>query len=140
MPKRQKYADKVLMNWWRRYYDEIFYDMLPYSKYRDSKRHRNIRVNDICQLYYNNTFKPEYRLCRVVKTHPDMHGDVRTVDVQTYKRDVRDKKKPYRYKEPDIQTVGVQRLCLVLPVEEQSHVAASKDSVIEASAAVSGQS
>ena len=54
---------------------------------------------------------------------PDTYGVVRTVSVKMRPRDSREKVLPgppyLRYKDPVIMTVGVQRLVVLLPIEEQ---------------------
>ena len=119
VPARQAYINTVLSHWWKKYYGEVFFNLLPFQKYKETKRHQNLQIGDIALLHYNNAFKPEYRLARVAAIYPDQQGIVRSLDVHTYPRDVRDRGKPYRYKSPDVQHVNVQRLCLLVPVEEQ---------------------
>ena len=63
--------------------------------------------------------KDKHRLAKVVATHPDAHGVVRTVTVAL--RDLRKSQKEARNQAKAPQTdmvVGVQRLVVLLPIEE----------------------
>ena len=51
--------------------------------------------------------------------HPDCYGVVRTVTVGLKKIDKREPALPYIPKALDEVTVGVQRVCVICPVEEQ---------------------
>ena len=48
-----------------------------------------------------------------------MHGRVRTVTVVFRKRDIREKLLPYVGKPMEHMTIGVQRLAVIFPAEEQ---------------------
>ena len=122
LPARQRNRDRVYMDWWNKYYAEVFQDLLPYNSYRDAKRHKNLQINDICLIYYSSKIKAEYRLYRVTETYPDKVGIVRTVDVSMRPRDKRNRQKPYIHKEPVITMVGVPRLCLILLKQDQDHL------------------
>ena len=67
--------------------------------------------------------KGEYRLARVKEVHPDAHGIVRTATVFMRPRDSREKvtnEPPYLKSKPPFELkLGVQRLVVMLPVEEQ---------------------
>ena len=97
------------------------YNLLPYNGYKDVKRHRDLRVGDTCLLRYDNTFGGVYRLSRVVETYPDQTGVVRTLQIQYHPKDKRDSSLPYRGKNLDSMKVGVQRLVLIIAVEEISY-------------------
>ena len=51
--------------------------------------------------------------------HPDIHGRVRTVTVGLRRRDKREAILPYRPKPLDEMTLGVQRIVVICPVEDQ---------------------
>ena len=70
-------------------------------------------------LYDRKLGKGEYRLGRVVGVHPDCHGVVRTVTVGMKKNDKKEPALPYISKALDEVTVGVQRVCVICPVEKQ---------------------
>ena len=66
--------------------------------------------------------------------HPDPHGVIRTVTVAFRPRDTREKvleRPPYlKDKEPVRLRIGIQRLCVVQPVEEQGHGPGDQDDVL----------
>ena len=68
--------------------------------------------------------KGDYRLARVTNVHPDHNGMVRTATVSMRPRDSREKvlsKPPYLNPKQAVElVVGVQRLVVILPIEEQS--------------------
>ena len=73
--------------------------------------------------YASKVGKGDFRLARVDTVHPDKHGVVRTVTVKMRPRDGREKVSaapPHlRPKAPTLLSLGVQRICMILPVEEQ---------------------
>ena len=64
--------------------------------------------------------KPEYKLARVLAVHPDSHGLVRTVTVGYRRSGAKEKSLPYVVKQLEQMKIGVQRLAVVCPIEEQS--------------------
>ena len=115
---RQAYMQSLLKAWWDLYYIQVFPNLLPFRKYKDSQRHRNFQQGDVCFLKYDSKVQPSYRLCRVVKVLPDDTGTVRTVEVALRPRNKKEKLLPYKSKKPFIIPVGVQRLALLVPTDE----------------------
>ena len=97
----------------------IFTELIPRKKWKHKTR--NLRVGDVCLLKYASRFsRPAYRLCRVKEVLPDDEGTVRSCRVQMRpKRQGEDSEPSYRPKELSTLIVGVQRLVVILPVEEQ---------------------
>ena len=54
--------------------------------------------------------------------HPDVHGNVRTVTVGLRKRDSREAAMPYVPKPLEEIVLGVQRLAVICPLEEQQEI------------------
>ena len=73
--------------------------------------------------YASKIGKGDYRLARVTSVHPDESGTVRTVTVSMRPRDSREKVRPeppHLANKPLVELkLGVQRVVVVLPVEEQ---------------------
>ena len=113
--------------WWSAWIKIAFPVLMPRGKW--STRHRNVCIGDIVLLRYEAKFlKDRYRLARVTNVHPDNSGVVRTVTVGIRPRDRREELLPYKAK-PLVQfAVGIQRLVVILPMEEQI---APKSSVVE---------
>ena len=70
-------------------------------------------------LYDKKIVKVEYRLGRVLRVHPDSHGTVRTV---TAGMQGKDPAGPYVPKALTELKLGVQRVAVICPVEEQIQV------------------
>ena len=69
--------------------------------------------------YEHKLAKNKHRLAKVVATHPDAHGTVRTVTVALRDLKKAQKEKSNEAKAPQTQmVVGVQRLVVLLPIEE----------------------
>ena len=69
--------------------------------------------------YESKVSKDRYRLARVVQTHPDECGLVRTVTIQLRPRHAKEKAVPYKGKQMNEFPVAVQCLAVIVPVEEQ---------------------
>lgn len=98
----------------------VFPNLVPFKKWK--KEFRDIQVGDI--VFYEKKFsKEDYRLGRVVEAIPSDDGRNRTVTVQMRPRNSQEKvltRPPFlKPKIPVNLVVGVQRLCVVFPVEEQ---------------------
>merc|ERR1712101_90889 len=76
------YLDSLTQMWWNLWMEQGFPTLLPYYKYKDTKHHQNLRVNDICLIKYETKVASTYRLCRVIKLLPSADGLVRTVEVR----------------------------------------------------------
>ena len=62
-----------------------------------------------------------YRLARITRVHPDSFGVLRTVTVGLRPQHAQEKTLPYKTKPLNVFPVGVQRLVVVLPKEEQDY-------------------
>ena len=99
--------------------------LLSYQKW--SSQSHNVQVGDVVLIHYEVKYgKGEYRLARVTQVHPAANNVVRTVTVGLRPRDSREKvskKAPFLSNKPlEEIKLGVQRLVVVSPVEEQSSV------------------
>ena len=110
---------QVVDAWWKEWTVQCFPDLLVRNKWK--KECRNTQVGDVCQLSYKAKYGPaSFKLCRVVEVHPDEGGVVRTVEVALWRKDGReDGRSVYSPKPLQVMTVGVQRLAMMVPVEEQ---------------------
>ena len=94
--------------------EQGFPTLLPYYKYKDSKRHQNLQVNDVCLIKYETKVASTYRLCRVSKLMHSEEGIVRTVEVQLGNRKLSKKNPPVKN-----LVTAVQRLVLLVPADEE---------------------
>ena len=93
--------------------EQGFPTLLPYYKYKDSKRYQNLQVNDVCLIKYETKVASTYRLCRVSKLMHSEEGIVRTVEVQLGNRKLSKKNPPVKN-----LVTAVQRLVLLVPADE----------------------
>ena len=117
---RLEYVQKVVSEWWDQFKIQNFSSLVPTQRWQLERR--NIAVGDIVLVQYESKSSPGvYRLARVIKVEVDkMDGLVHTCVVMysllaELKPADRAKYKGITRKE---LRVPVQRLVLILPVEE----------------------
>ena len=117
---RADYLHELETAWWYQYKVQYFQSLIPTRKWIDSQR--NMSPGDVVLIEYKSKSAPgTYRLGRVKEVEVDNDNLVRTCTV-AYKlikaitKDNRDSLKDVVSKEV---RVPVQRLVLILPVEEQ---------------------
>ena len=59
------YLDSLTQMWWKLWMEQGFPTLLPYHRYKDTKCHKNLQVNDVCLIKYETKVATTYRLCRV---------------------------------------------------------------------------
>ena len=96
----------------------MFFNLVPYQRFKDTKRSDNLRVGDVCLLSYPGKIRETYRYCRIIDTQPDQDGVVRNVTVSMRSRNKREQLQQIRSKKPVEIVVGVARLVLLCPAEE----------------------
>ena len=114
---RLSYVSEVYNSWWKAWYQQVLPTLVPCKKWKQEMR--NIKVNDVVFMFYPSSIKDHYRLARVKEVYPDSKGLVRTVRVAYRKRDARESKDEFKAKPLIEENVAVQRLSVLLPVEEQ---------------------
>ena len=120
LTKRLRYLEQVFDDWWQLWYEQCFQSLVVRQKWKQSQR--NLSVGDLCNLKYEKKYgKPEFRLCVIEEVETDRHGLVRTVKVSLKARNSKEKPLPYNVK-MNTMRVAVQRLVVVIPVEEMEHV------------------
>ena len=123
LTRRQEVMEELTDAWWESWYKQVFPSLVPYPKW--AVKLREVRQGDVVLIYYDKKYtKGTYRLARVIKTHPGEDGVVRTVTVGYRQRNARekvDKSSPNFMKNKPLTELrlGVQRLVVVLPMEEQ---------------------
>ena len=118
--KLKNYSRDLLRAWWKEWRTQGLPKLLPFQTRAGATVGRNLEPGDVCQLLYKNKVSSIYRLCVVKRIEPSEDGVVRTVIVGLRNR--RSKGVRTGHVEPVEMEVGVQRLCLILPREEQSKV------------------
>ena len=121
LKERLSYIEELERSWWYQYKVQYFSSLIPRQKWLDTKR--NMCVGDIVLVEYKcKSFPGTYRLGRVKDVEIDSNdGLVRTCTViyklvKSSSKNLRDIFKDITSKEV---CLPVQRLVLILPVEEQ---------------------
>ena len=117
--KRLAYVTTVYDAWWSRWIKLVLPTLVPIRRWRKAKQ--NLHEGDVVLIEFANPVKDEYRVGRILKTHPDTSGLVRTVTVVYRKKDIRDTVEQYRSKPLIQEDMAVQRLCLLVPISEQTN-------------------
>ena len=134
--KRQQVMQELESVWWTMWIRQAIPHLVPYRKWK--VEHRSLQKGDIVAVHYGKSFgKGEYRLGRVLQTHPDSHNVVRTVTVGARGKDRSAKDLTYVPKALEEHCLGVQRLSVICPIEEQTHLAEAESSVDPGPVAVS---
>ena len=111
---RKSFLEELEAAWWYQYKVQCFESLTPTRKWLDAKR--NICVGDIVLIQYSSKTAPgTYRLGRIQEVEVDLDGLVRTCNVR------------YNLCKPGTTSdvvrkevrVPIQRLVLILPIEEQ---------------------
>ena len=110
-------VEELSQKWWKEWIRVAFPLLAPRRRWQQQRR--NLCEGDIVLLKYDKKLGPvKFRLARVLAVHPDLHGVVRTVTVGL--KDQRRKERWNRCGGNLVEMpVGVQRLVVVLPMEEQ---------------------
>ena len=82
LTRRKAYQSQLFQNLWKLYYKQVFPNLLPFKRLKDTKRQANLRVGDVCFLRYEEKVEDTYRLCRVSKLQHDQHRVLRTVEIE----------------------------------------------------------
>ena len=112
----REYIDHITKAWWEMWKHQVVEQLMPYRS-KEVKVERNMEVGDVCLLKYDSKVENHYRLCVVREIIPSSEsGIVRTVIVAMNNRQAKGKK----FLPASTLEVGVQRLSLIVPVEEQT--------------------
>ena len=117
--RRQQVMKEIEDTWWRQWIVQALPHLVPFKKWR--QEFRSVKKGDIVLILYDrNIGKGDYRLARVQEVYPDVHGVVRTVRVGFRRRNAREASLPYVVKPLEEMDLGVQRLAVISPIEEQT--------------------
>ena len=111
---RSNFIQDLEASWWYQYKSQCFASLVPTRKWLEAKR--NLCPGDVVLIQYaSKTVPGTYRLGRIKSVQEDSDGLVRTCTV-VYVLCKGDIKKKAVFKEI---CLPVQRIVLILPVEEQ---------------------
>ena len=120
---RLQYVEECLAQWWDQYMSQNFTSLVPRQKWFYERR--NMQVGDVVLIQYTGKCKPAtYRLGVVIEVEVDDDGLVRTVSVEYSLLSELSETDRLLYKGITKKRlrVPVQRLVLILPVEERDQV------------------
>ena len=131
---RLEYVEEIEALWWNQFKCQDFAALVPTYKWQNEKR--NMEVGDIVLIQYSSKAKSgEYRLGRVIVAELEKDNLVRTCIVRYSLLQhvaLKDREK-YTGITLKYVRVGVQRLVLIMPVEEQDGIRdVSKEEVAKA--------
>ena len=123
---RLGFMQKSFEEWWHRWITAVWPSLVPYRRWKTT--HRNIRTGDLVLVQYANKYsKAEFRRGVVLEVYPDEKDVVRTVLVGCRPRSKADRLGPYKSKALERMTVPVQRLSVLLAVEERDQIPPAND-------------
>ena len=114
---RLAYVTELYNTWWDAWIQQVLPTLMPVRKWK--KRSKNLSVGDVVMMYYEGNIKDDYRLAKVLQVHPDSKGLVRTVTIGYRRRNKKEKAEVYQKKPLVQEQVAVQRLCLLVPKDEE---------------------
>lgn len=129
---RLSYVMELEKLWWNQHKTQDFASLIPTRKWTEAKR--NMSPADIVLIQYNSVSKSgTYRLGRVILVEVDTDGLVRTCIVKYSLLQNLSGKEKLKYKGISWKMIRVpiQRLVLLVPVEEQSPVVAISPKELE---------
>ena len=124
------FANNLLDSWWSKWKQQGFASLLPNPELKHAKRHQNLRIGDVCLLYYDNKVKGTYRLCVVLEVTTSREDIVRTVKVGFRPRR-HCGPGPYKSLHLYEMDFAVQRLVLLVPREDAGEVVLARDGETE---------
>ena len=120
LSSRLQYVKSVQDIWWTEWMRQVFDSLVPCRKWR--KEVRNVMIGDIIMLRFSNQLKNQYKMGRIIDIHPDERGLVRSVTVKYRKKSSREKTEIISSKNITIERIGIQRIVIILPLEEQDNI------------------
>ena len=115
LTSRVKAVEELTARWWDLWYQQVFPSLVPFPKWATARR--SVQVGDVVLVLYKHKYdKGVYKLGRVLETHPGQDSEVRRVTVGLSQPSRSSKQLSGLVK----LTLGVQRLVVIFPVEEQS--------------------
>ena len=121
--------EEIVELWWKVWINQAFALLFPRRKWMTT--YRNASVGDIVMLKYDSKYSADrYRLAKIVEVYPDAHGIVRTVRVEVRDRRGTGNEAPEQCSTRKATlTTGVQRLVVLLPVEDQASLGPPPETV-----------
>ena len=107
-------VQRITDQYWKIWQRDYFPTLIVRRKWHHLKR--SLEVGDICKLKDSKSLRGEWRLCKVVKVHPDKNDVVRNVDVEVAAR--YDGSNKYKFQQPSVLSRLVSSMVVLLPATE----------------------
>ena len=120
LKSRHHLVSSIVNQFWNHWL-ELFAPSLVFQQ-KWHERQRDIKTNDVVLLLDKNSLRGEYRLALVTQTHPGKDGKVRTVTISYKNFKTGEKVNEYKGQKYTSIKRTVQRLVLLIPVEEQTQI------------------
>ena len=117
MKTRYQLVSSIGEQFWK-HWVQLFAPSLVYqSKWHTS--HPDLQVGDVVLVADSNSLRGNYHLARVVKVHPSKDGKVRSVTLAYKNYRVGESVKEYRGAQDTLIVRSIQKLVLLVPVEDR---------------------
>ena len=81
--KRTQMIEQVVADWWRKWYCQVFPDLVP--SYKWNQRNREVQVGDVVLMFNENEIKGRYKLGRVKEVIPSRTDNIVRRAIVEYK-------------------------------------------------------
>ena len=115
--QRFTFVQTIISTFWKKWTRDYFPSLLIRQKWHTS--HRNMMTGDIVLIQDSNLIRGQWKLGKVSNTYPGTDGKVRKVDVQYKNLNAYEPTAKYKGKGYVTVQRPVQRLILLLPIDEQ---------------------
>ena len=83
--KKQRFADRCLLDWWNSWYTQVWDSLVPIRKW--TTIHRNVAEGDVVLVKYTSKVAVgDYRKRLVTRVYPDSKDLVRTARVRMMRK------------------------------------------------------
>ena len=105
---RLAYVAQVEQDWWSLWIKQVLPMLFSYRKWK--MRRDNVKVRELVMVRYQNQFKDDYCLAKVIKADPGEDGLVRKVTVTYRKKNPRESPRVYKSKPLVTEIMAIHRL------------------------------
>ena len=114
--KRFTFVQTIVHTFWKKWNSNYFPSLILRQKWHTS--HRNLKIGDVVMIQDSNLVRGNWKLGKVSNVYPGADGKVRRVDVQYKNLTVNEPMKQYQGKGYVTVQRPVQRLVLLIPIDE----------------------
>ena len=114
--KRFTFVQTIVHTFWKKWNSNYFPSLILRQKWHTS--HRNLKIGDVVMIQDSNLVRGNWKLEKVSNVYPGADGKVRRVDVQYKNLTANEPMKQYQGKGYVTVQRPVQRLVLLIPIDE----------------------